>query len=138
MFSRRSTSRRRYSSITAAILLASFVLLLSQAFADATLFVTSVPACCRAHGRHASSMHAVCNGSSTDGTSFHSVREKCPYCPLAASSLSTTSFISGDRSDLVAWQSVARLTELPSAYLPVPRLDDSNPKRGPPTTAFSL
>jgi hypothetical protein len=134
MFSTRSARPSSYSSFTAVILLASFVLMLSQAFAEATVPAASIHACCRAHGKHASSMHAECDGGmgGTKDTAFSSVQEKCPYGPLAASSFNAPDFVPGRTIASDAFVSVGRAHKVFSGYLPSLRLTRSNPKRGPP------
>ncbi|WP_213803584.1 hypothetical protein [Granulicella sp. dw_53] len=135
-----ATARRGgQGRLTAATLLASLLLLLCQAFfSDPAGATTPLPACCRAHGKHFAGMQGECSGRPASQSGLTSVHEKCPYSPLAPSSVHTPSFALSDSSDLLGLATLASASSIQhTPWIPT-SFDSSHPKRGPPSAIVLL
>jgi hypothetical protein len=127
---RRGTQGR----LTAATLLASLLLLISQAFFSSPANAgTPLPACCRAHGKHFSGMNGDCSGQPATRSGVGSVHEKCPYSPLAPASVHSDPFTPSASSRRIRLRDEDRVNPALRSFTNSFRLDRSNLKRGPPS-----
>jgi hypothetical protein len=118
---------------TVGLLLVSLLLLISQAFfVDFALAGTPIPACCRAHGRHAASMKGECSGQPANRPGLRTVHEKCPYLSLAASTVSAPVFAFGVPARHVSFGDEGQVEASLACSSSFARFEASNRKRGPP------
>ena len=93
----------------------------------------SLPACCRAHGKHHCSMGGQASAEESGRPAFAQVTEKCPYSPVAPAATHGNGFDIAVAdlifAEVISSPAVRSQTEAKRRT----SLDRSNQKRGPPT-----
>ena len=133
--SQRQSTRR--GQLSALLLIVSLLLPFAQlAFDSSQAFDTSLPACCRAHGRHKCSMrvplHVDASEQARSVPQFAKVSEKCPYGPQAGA-WAHSGPLYGPSREPVTFYIKDKPVLLRAAGAAVPHsINRDNQKRGPP------
>jgi len=120
--------------IGAAMLLLAFLLpLLACVVSGYSREESSLPACCRTHGKH----QCMASEDITHGTSIRAVGAKCPFCPGALPSLQHQTLSLTRTSRLFAANATHSLLQFQSTSLAHAFERDTTQKRGPPAPLLS-